>query len=92
MREYLAMGLPVVAPALGDVARTITDGVNGLLYDPGDARSVARHLIRLAEQPELRRSLGRQGRDLITRTGTWDARMQDLVSFGVMQRRNRSKS
>ena len=56
--EGMAAGLAVVASGLGGPAELIEDGVNGLLYPPGDIAALARALQRLGADPELRRRLG----------------------------------
>jgi glycosyltransferase involved in cell wall biosynthesis len=86
MREYLAAGRPVVAPRIGDIARTLTDGVDGLLYETGDAQEFGARLLEVRDDPALRARLGRAGRDLMERTGTWDVRLADLLSSDAFQR------
>jgi glycosyltransferase involved in cell wall biosynthesis len=80
MREYMAAGRPVVAPAVGDVARTITDSVDGLLYEPGDAAGLAQQLRRLHMDADLRRRVGDSGRQLMVRTGTWRVQLDRLLA------------
>jgi glycosyltransferase involved in cell wall biosynthesis len=79
MREYLACGVPVVAPAVGDVARMMHDGEDALLYEPGDTRAVARATLRLLDDPDLRARIGKGGRDLVLREGTWDAQLDKVA-------------
>lgn len=50
-------GVPVVATAVGSVPEIVDDGVSGLLV-ACDHREVAAAMLRLAREPELRRSLG----------------------------------
>lgn len=49
--EALASGVPVVATTVGDVARTVTTGVNGWLTDGRDPAALARGLAWAIEQP-----------------------------------------
>jgi len=56
--EGMALGLPVVATGAGGPAEVITDGVDGLLYPPGDARALAALLRKLADDVGLRGRLG----------------------------------
>ena len=67
MREYMAAAVPVVAPRLGEIPRTLTDGADGLLYEAGDAAGLAAHLVRLHDDPALRERIGRAGRDVVLR-------------------------
>ncbi len=52
-REALAAGVPVVASRIGGIPESIRDGINGLLFRPGDARDLARLIRRLAGEPGL---------------------------------------
>lgn len=55
--EYMAMGKPVVASKIGDTDCIITDGINGLLYEPGDKNGFKKALVKL-EDMALRKQLG----------------------------------
>ncbi len=57
--EALACGTPVVATAVGGIPEQIKDGGTGFLVPKGDAEAMATHLVRLAENGELRRRLGK---------------------------------
>jgi glycosyltransferase involved in cell wall biosynthesis len=60
--EAGAAGLPVVSTQVGGVAEVIESGVAGLLAPSGDDASLARHILRLAEDPGLQRRMGEAGR------------------------------
>jgi len=53
IQEAFAAGLPVVASRLGGMAEFVSDNVSGLLFEPGDAASLAAALIDLMNQPDL---------------------------------------
>ena len=42
IREAFLAGVPVVASRIGGIPETVTDGVNGLLFTPGDAADLRR--------------------------------------------------
>lgn len=71
LKEYLACGRAVVAPASGQVSRYVEDGRHGVLVTPGDETALAGALRRLVDDPDLRCSLGAAGTELIRETGTW---------------------
>lgn len=52
--EALALGLPIVATAVGGIPDAIRDGVEGLLVPPGDSAALARALRRLICDAGLR--------------------------------------
>lgn len=55
--EALAMGRPVVATAVGGVPTQVRNGVEGRLVPPGDPSALARALVELAGDAELRASM-----------------------------------
>lgn len=73
LREYLAMGLPVVAPRVGEMARFLENRSTGMLYDAGDPAGLASAVQQIAADDALRRRLGAAGRALIAASGSWDA-------------------
>lgn len=84
--EYMAAGLPVVAPALPRLQRLVESDREGVLYDPGDPRALDRALTSLAEKSRRRR-LGAAARERVERDFSWrahcaalDARLRALVT------------
>ena len=78
--EYMAADVPVVASDIGQLGELIQDGVNGILFPPGDALALAEKLKDLYWQPQLRGSLGRAGRTMVMQKYTWDAIVQSLLT------------
>jgi glycosyltransferase involved in cell wall biosynthesis len=78
LREYLACGRPVVAPRIGEVARSTVSNVS-LLYEPGDADDLASQISRIREDVALAQHLRIAGRREVLENGTWDVRLQDLL-------------
>jgi glycosyltransferase involved in cell wall biosynthesis len=64
--EAQAAGLPVVSTDVGGVADIVQDGVTGLLTAPGDVEGVTDALARLAEDGQLRTSMGEAGRTRVS--------------------------
>lgn len=60
--EALAMGVPVVEPAIGCFPETIEAVGGGVLYEPNTAEKLAETLDSLLSDPEAARKLGAQGR------------------------------
>jgi glycosyltransferase involved in cell wall biosynthesis len=58
--EYMAAGRAVVASRVGQVAEIIVDGVNGLLFEPGNRSGLVDCLRRLQNDVGLRNELGRR--------------------------------
>ncbi|MBK1620623.1 hypothetical protein CKO42_19760 [Lamprobacter modestohalophilus] len=51
--EAFAAGLPVVGSRLGGIAELVSDGQDGLLFEPGNAAELATCLRHLADEPAL---------------------------------------
>jgi trehalose synthase len=60
--EAMIKGCAVVASGVGGLSLQITDGLNGLLVDPADFRGVRAALVRLLDDPALRKELGERAR------------------------------
>jgi glycosyltransferase involved in cell wall biosynthesis len=61
--EAMAAGLPVVGTRVGGMAEVVEDGTTGLLAAAGDDLGLAGHVLRLSAEPDLRRAMGRSGRE-----------------------------
>lgn len=75
--EYMAVGLPVVAPALPRLNRLVEHGREGLLYDPEDPRGIDDAFRKLAD-PDLRARMGAAARARVVRDFSWDAHCRAL--------------
>ena len=60
--EAMAAGLPVAAPAVGDIAAMVAGDNAPLIAPPGDEGALAGALADLAADPDLRERLGRANR------------------------------
>ena len=58
--EGARAGLATVSSRVGGVPYLVEHGVTGLLFEPGDSDALARHLVALASDPQLRAHLGRR--------------------------------
>jgi len=80
VREYIAVGLPVVAARLGELERILSDGEDAILVDPSDTDELVRAILRLADDPELRARLGQTARRRVFDRGSWDAVLTALAN------------
>lgn len=77
--EAMSHGVPVVASNLGALAELVDDGVNGLLFEAGNARSLANQMTRLWSDPALCRRLGAAARQKAQNHWTVDHYFNRLV-------------
>lgn len=63
--EAMAAGLPVVATAVGGTPEAVVDGETGLLVPSRDPDALARAIIQLLGDRDLRRKMGQAGRDRV---------------------------
>jgi glycosyltransferase involved in cell wall biosynthesis len=65
--EALAVGVPVVSTAVGDVPTAVSDGKEGLIVPPGDIGALAAALRSLVVDPSLRARMAVAARDTASR-------------------------
>jgi glycosyltransferase involved in cell wall biosynthesis len=76
--EYMASGLPVVAPAIDRIPSLVAHEREGILYDPGVRDALADALARLADDPVLRARLGAAARARAVHDYAWAAHCKAL--------------
>ncbi|MBI3958329.1 MAG: glycosyltransferase family 4 protein [Chloroflexi bacterium] len=70
LNDYMAVGRPTVATAVGDVADLIRQEPIGLLASV-DPLSIAQQTMRLVNAPDLRRDMGARARELAISRFSW---------------------
>jgi glycosyltransferase involved in cell wall biosynthesis len=76
--EYMATGLPVVAPDLPRLREIVSHEREGLLYDADAPDALAAALERLADSGSLRTQMGAAGRARAARDYGWDTHCRKL--------------
>ncbi len=76
--EYLACGRPVVTTAGPGYGDTVEAMGAGLAAQPDDPSDLARQLIRLLENQDLRTQMGERGRSAVLQSHSWAARAAQL--------------
>src|SRR5438552_15172922 len=62
LMEALALGKPILSSNVGAVAEYLSPEAEGLFFSPGDVDALARGIVRMALEPELRDLLSRNAR------------------------------
>jgi glycosyltransferase involved in cell wall biosynthesis len=76
--QAMGAGLPVLATRVSGVREVVNEGRNGRLVEPGDATALARVLLELYRQPELRARLGAAARLTIQEGYSLEAMLAQL--------------
>lgn len=65
LMEAMAMEIPVVSTKLSGISELIESGLCGVLVEPGDPRVLADRIGQLLGDRQLRRRMGKRGRDKV---------------------------
>jgi glycosyltransferase involved in cell wall biosynthesis len=79
LAEYLAAGLPVIAPRAGELPEQLRDGGDALLVSPGDTEELAAVLQRLQRDPDERARLGRAAGATAADRWSWDRSVERVL-------------
>lgn len=77
--EYMACGLPVIAPDIAAVREIFNDGLHALLVKPSST-AIVEKLTLLLDNPDFARSLAAAGQKLIAENYTWNDYTQRIVN------------
>ena len=79
LREAMASGVPVIAPAAAGATDVIEHGVTGLLYDPAEDLGLRRAVALLTGNPDMRQELGANARAAIAGRD-WSVAADELIA------------
>lgn len=91
LTEGARMSLPTVSSRVGGVPYLIDHGVNGLLFEAGDYKTLGRHLTFLAKDPDSRKRLGESLREKGSRQFSLESTIERQISIyeSILRRRAR---
>jgi glycosyltransferase involved in cell wall biosynthesis len=72
LAEAMSAEKPVVATRVGGMVNVVDDGKTGIIVDPGDENALAKAILHLIENPELRERMGKDGRKRILKLFSWE--------------------
>jgi glycosyltransferase involved in cell wall biosynthesis len=72
LMEAMAAGRPIIASRRGGIPELIGHGVNGFMFEAGNAPDLAVQLSKLIGSPQLRHSAGIRGRQRVAHMGHHD--------------------
>lgn len=78
--EAAVAGTAAIATNVGGTSEIITHAQNGILVPPGDVNALARALMQLLNQPQLRKRYARAARQSVNQRFTWTQTAEEYVS------------
>jgi glycosyltransferase involved in cell wall biosynthesis len=79
--EALACGVPVVATAVGGIPEQVKDGINGYLVAHEDSDEMAKCVVHLVNNNELRETMSKNATTLIQQNFTIDMQVSRYLKF-----------
>jgi glycosyltransferase involved in cell wall biosynthesis len=80
LHEYMAAGIAVVAPAIGEIEREYASNADLLLYHPGDVVGLRQRIDRALRDPELRSRLAANARAQELHVGSTSAQLTRVLA------------
>jgi len=81
LTEAMAMKIPVVASGNAGVLDIVVDNETGILVQPRDHQSLAKGIIKLAQDPSMRRKFGEEGRKRVEAMFSIKAVVEKLEAY-----------
>ena len=75
--EYMAAGLPILSSCVGELEHLLSDQQIGFYYQAGDHQALRELVLRLTDQPDLRRAYARRARQ------AFEQQYNDLAVYGA---------
>jgi glycosyltransferase involved in cell wall biosynthesis len=79
--EYMAMGKVVVAPDMENIRDIITNGWDGILFEPENVTVLSSCLTQLSTHPETRQQLSQSARETIEKGRTWQHNAKRVIEI-----------
>lgn len=89
LREYLAVGKPVVAARVGQVMSDLIDGLHVEMYDAGDVASLASAMVRLATDRGYRERLASAGHEWEATENQIEPQLERVIAVAARRARVR---
>lgn len=79
--EYMAMGKAIVTTSVGQMQGLVENGVDAMVVEPDNPKALAEAIVRLVEDEELRKMLGKNARKKVLEKYTWEKHVERILSF-----------
>jgi len=74
----MACGVPVISNRVGFIKDYIKDGKNGLFFTAKDSYGLAKQILLLIKDAEMRKRIGDSGRKFVEKEFDWDLTAKKL--------------
>ena len=82
--QAMAAGVPVVASDVNGSREAIHDGVNGFVIEPHDIQGMARKILYLLKNPDVARSMGKKGTEMVREFDIWKMLKQQELLYSSL--------
>lgn len=72
---------PVIAGDSGGVRDAVKGAYSGILVDPEDTNQITGAIVKLAQDPGLRKTLGGQGRERALKEFRWEDKVKEIYNI-----------
>lgn len=79
--ETMAYGIPNIASNISTIPEIIKDGYSGFLIEPGDVNGIAKYIIQLVNDTELRINISKAAFDTIEKCFTIDIHVKKIMEI-----------
>ncbi|ATF48412.1 MAG: glycosyltransferase family 4 protein [Citrobacter sp.] len=79
--EAMSLGKPVIGSRIGGIPEQIRDGIEGILFTPGNAQALAEAMDTLVEDPDKARVMGINGRQRLSEKYALSGHMETLQAL-----------
>jgi glycosyltransferase involved in cell wall biosynthesis len=86
LMEFMAMGLPVVAPDLPNIREVLEDGRTGRLFRAGDMDDLRRRLAEVLGDQKAARAMGLRAREYVLANLTWSGHVRKVLDALALRR------
>lgn len=83
--EYQGAALPVLAPRYPAIEKAMEDGVEGLVFEPGDVAAIADRVLALRADPARAKEMGRLARARAAEFHSWETQARDIARMAEAQ-------
>jgi len=79
--EAMSQRVPVIGTNVGGIPEIVTDGQCGIIVPPGDSESIAKAILFLKQNPELRRQMGNNSQQKVIHNFNIESTIKNTVSL-----------